>query len=226
MTARQLPLDLPSRTALDRDAFFVSESNATALAMVEDWQSWPGRKLALSGPPGSGKTHLAHVWAELSGARIVSIDALTDATVPKLARHHAVAVEGLDAVAELPDPQPVEAALFHLHNLLAADGGHLLLTGRGAPSSWIFATADLTSRVLAAGHAPMGSPDDALIQAVIVKIAADRQLALAPNVPNFLAHRLERSLDTVARAVEALDRAALAAHRRVNTGFAREVLGL
>ena len=91
---RQLTFDLPVRTALGRDDFFVSEANADAVAKIEGWRDWPQGKLALGGPAGSGKTHLAHVWAEMVGGRVVAA-----AEVGQLdpgARPGPLAIDGLD----------------------------------------------------------------------------------------------------------------------------------
>ena len=80
--SRQLSFDLPALPALGRDDFFVSRSNAAAVAMIEGWQDWPARKLALIGPKGAGKTHLVHVWAGLSGGRIVAAEMLARLVYP------------------------------------------------------------------------------------------------------------------------------------------------
>ena len=106
----QLPLDLPHRPALDREAFFVSASNAAALTMVEAWRDWPGGKLALTGAGGSGKTHLAHVWAADAGAVVVDAVDLPQSDLPALAEVGAVAVEDVDHIADLPTPREAEAA--------------------------------------------------------------------------------------------------------------------
>ena len=84
--AEQLGLDLPARAALGRDDFFVSNANAMALALVESWPNWAANKLAIIGPEGSGKTHLASVWAAQSGARIIEATALSKDIVPDLAQ--------------------------------------------------------------------------------------------------------------------------------------------
>ncbi|SOH92445.1 DnaA regulatory inactivator Hda [Monaibacterium marinum] len=222
----QIPLDLPHRAALDREAFFVSASNAEALAMVEAWHDWPAGKLALTGAGGSGKTHLAHVWAAGTGGVVVNAVDLTDADLPGMVDAGAVAVEDVDHLAAMANPRPAEAALFHLHNMLAGAGGKLLVTGKNAPSRWRLTTPDLASRLQAAGIATLGAPDDALIHAVIVKIATDRQLDLDPRLPPFLALRLDRSLASIADALAELDRQALAEQRRVTVPFARQVLSL
>ena len=172
------------------------------------------------GPEGSGKTHLAHVWAEGSGARVVEAEALREAEVPALAEHGRVAVEDVPrAGAE------AHRALLHLHNLLAARGGSLLLTGRGAPPLWGVALPDLASRIEAAGVARLGAPDDALLAALLVKLFADRQVAASPGLVGWLLPRMERSFAAAQRIVARLDALALAEGRPVSRALAARVLG-
>ncbi|WP_371037853.1 chromosomal replication initiator DnaA [Rhodosalinus sp. FB01] len=217
---RQLSFDLPARPALGRDDFFVSPANAEALATVEGWRDWPGGKLVLVGPQGAGKTHLAHVWAALSGARIVAAAELAAADIPALAARP-VAVEDADRIAQ---DGAAEAALFHLHNLALAERRALLVTGRGAPGRWGLGLPDLESRLQAAGIVRLAAPDDALLSALLAKLFADRQLSPSPDTITYLTRRIDRSFAAAARIVAKLDRAALAGKRPVTRALAAEVL--
>jgi chromosomal replication initiation ATPase DnaA len=218
--ARQLSFDLPARPALGREDFFVSPANAEAVAMIEGWQGWPARKLALTGPPGAGKTHLAHVWAALSGAAVLPACAVAAADIPRLAAAP-VAVEDIDSIAGTAE---AEDALFHLHNLCLAEGRALLLTGRAPPRRWPLALPDLASRMQGTPAVRIGAPDDRLLAAVMMKLFADRQLAPTPPTIPYLLRRMDRSFAAAHALVEQLDRAALAAQRPVNIALAREVL--
>ena len=220
MTPRQLAFDLPVREARGRADFFVSPANATALAAIEGWESWPSGKLVLTGPKGAGKTHLAHVWAGLSDARIVSAAELAEAEVPALAARGAVCVE--DAHAPARD----EAALFHLHNLLAERGGALLLTAETPPRDWGLALPDLSSRLTAAPVASLAPPDDALLRAVLLKQFADRQVIVSPALVDWLVPRIERSFAAAKSAVERLDAAALSEGRPLTHRLAARVLDI
>ncbi len=218
--AEQLSFDLPRRTARGRADFFVSPANAMAVALIDAPDGWPGARLVLTGPAGSGKTHLAHVWAGRSGARILTAAELTDKTVPELAR-------GPVAIEDVPDIAgngPAQAALFHLLNLVQAEGHALLLTGRKAPNLWALAPADLQSRIEAAQHARLAPPDDALLAAVLAKLFADRQIAPRPDVIPYLLRRMERSFAAAADIVERLDRLALAEGRSISRALAARVL--
>jgi chromosomal replication initiation ATPase DnaA len=218
--ARQLSFDLPVRAALGREDFFVSPANAEAVAMIEGWQGWPLRKLVLTGPAGAGKTHLAHVWAGLSGAGIIAARDLPGCDVARLAEG-CVVIEDADTVAGDRD---AEDALFHLHNLTLAGGRALLVTARTPPHLWGLVLPDLASRMQGTLHTSLGAPDDALLSAVLMKLFADRQLMPSPDTIPYLARRIERSFRAAEDMVADLDAAALSQRRAITRGLAAEVL--
>lgn len=217
---RQLAFDLPAKPALGRDDFFVSPANAAAVAMIEGWEGWPSHKLFLTGPEGAGKTHLAHVWAALSGAAIVSAKALAQADIPALASGP-VAVEDIGAIA---GQSAAQEALFHLHNLALANGQTLLFTAQAEPQHLGLTLPDLQSRLQAAPAVPLSEPDDALLSAVLMKLFADRQLFPKPDVIPYLMRQMPRSFAAAQSLVEALDQAALAEKREITRALARQVL--
>ena len=220
--ATQLGLNLPLRAALGRDDFMVAPSNALALAMIDGWHGWPGNKLVLSGPQGSGKTHLAHVWAGMSRARITSATDLSPDTVEALAT-------GPVAIEDVPDiraDHAAQTALFHLHNLLKDANLPLMMTGTQAPSHWHMTLCDLQSRIDAAGHATLEAPDDSLLAAVLAKLFNDRQLTPRADVIPYLVTHMERSFDAAGRIVAALDGASLARRKPVTRSLAAEMLDI
>ncbi len=174
--------------------------------------------MALVGPEGSGKTHLAHVWAADTGATIQSAQTLHPDQVETLAAGPVV-IEDADRI-----PPAAETALFHMHNLLLAQGGRLLLTARSAPSNWPLVLPDLASRMQAAPVAGLDLPDDALLSAVLVKHFADRQIAVSPKLIAYLVGRMDRSLAAAAHIVARLDHRALAERRKVTPSLAAAVL--
>lgn len=215
---RQLAFDLPNAEAMTREHFFVAPSNALALAAVEGWHGWPGRKQLIVGPEGAGKTHLAHIWAALTGAVILSAPDLAVADLASLSGR-AVVVEDADRIAG------AETQLFHLHNLATATGA-LLLTARTPPRDWGLTLADLKSRMQATPIARLDGPDDALLSAVLVKLFADRQVAVPANLIPYLVSRMPRSIGAARALVAALDAHALAAGRPITRALAGEVLGI
>ncbi len=218
---RQLPLDLMLRPQFSRADFLVAEANAAALAAVERFPDAKGTALALVGPAGSGKTHLAHIWQAHTGA--IFIDAIhLSAAVERQADAQAAKLVFDDAQQIAGDPAS-ERALFHLLNLNREQGGALLLTSREAPARWGVKLPDLKSRLSAMPTAVIGAPDDALLSAVLVKLFADRQVAVGEEVIAFLLGRMERSLSAARSIVARLDALALEGKRAITVPLAAQI---
>ncbi len=213
----QLALALPRLDARGREDFMVSAANATALGLLDAWPDWPERRLALVGPEGSGKSHLAAIWAAEAGARIVEADALRAADAPALAEEPLV-VEDADRGVD-------EEALFHLWNACAGAGRGLMLTGRAPPAAWPVRLPDLASRLSSLTPAVLEDPDDALLSVVLLKLFADRQLAVRPAIIGYLLPRIERSFAAAQAVVARLDAESLRRSAPINAALAREVVG-
>jgi chromosomal replication initiation ATPase DnaA len=217
---RQLSFDLPAKQALERDDFFVAPSNAMAVAMLDANFSWPNGKLVLSGPRAAGKTHLVHVWASQSGAKIIAASDLTQDNVPELASGP-VAVEDVPKIARNPEAQ---TALFHLHNMVLANGHALMLTGRAAPNLWALSLPDLQSRVQAATHVALEAPDDALLAVVLAKLFDDRQIMPKSDVIPYLVAHMDRSFEAAAKIVAQMDEISLSEGRTLSRPLAVRLL--
>jgi chromosomal replication initiation ATPase DnaA len=213
----QLALALPHAESFAREDFLAGPSNQAALALIERWPDWPARTLALVGPAGAGKSHLAAIWAARAGARFLAGRALAMATLPGALATGALVIEDVapDALEERP--------LFHLLNLAREEEAHILITAQTAPAGWTLRLADLASRLRAVPVVTVASPDDTLLRAVLVKLFADRQLQVDEGVVAYLATHLERSLARARAAVEELDAAALRLKRPVTRALAAEL---
>lgn len=214
-----MTLDLPVRPALGRQDFVVSQANYMALAMVEGAADWPSGRLVICGPSGSGKSHLAAVWAQSEGAAIVIAASMATADAPPAGA--ALVVEDLDTLAGRADAQ---TALFHALNAMAARGGRVLMTALAPPARLPGLLPDLASRLAASGTARLETPDDALLAALLAKGFADRQVRVGPEVLSYLVARMERSFAAAHALVDRLDRAALAHGRAITRDFAAAVL--
>ena len=216
--SKQLVLDLGHRSAHGVDDFLVAPCNRDAVAWLDRWPDWPAPALALFGPAACGKTHLAHIWMTRSGAQMLSAARLAESAPDRLL------AQTPNMVVDDAGPGIDERSLLHLYNMVGEAGGHLLLTGRIAPARWAVGLADLRSRLNAAPAVAIGRPDDALIGAVLVKLFADRQLQVDGEVLAYVVARMERTFAAARALVAALDRSALAAHRRITIPLAREVM--
>ena len=213
---RQLALALDHAESYARDDFLPGSCNAAALQLIDSWPDWPAGAIALVGPEGSGKTHLATIWALASGARVISGHALTEAVLRSALATGALVIEDAAAIAD-------EHSLFHLINLAREEGAFLLFTARTTPSTWPFAVPDVISRLRAMPVVMLQAPDDAMLRAVIVKLAADRQLGFDESVVRYLSTRIERSFAAACAAVIALDNEALRQGRPPSRALAAEM---
>jgi chromosomal replication initiation ATPase DnaA len=213
---RQLALALDHAENYAREDFLSGPCNEGPLALIDCWPDWPANAIALIGPEGSGKTHLASMWAAAAGARVISARAIGEADLPSALATGALVVEDAAAATD-------ERALFHLINLAREEKAFLLFTARAAPATWPTSLPDLVSRLRALPLVTLQAPDDAMLRAVMVKVAGDRQLALDESVVSYLSTRIERSFAAARAAVIALDNEALRQRRPASRALAAEI---
>ena len=216
ISAEQLPLAFDHGAASGRDDLLISARQAAAVAIIDAWPAWTSPVVILAGPPGSGKSHLADIWRQLSGARDI------------------VPVEGSGA-AELAAAGPVlfedadrtpfsDTELFHVINSVRENRTGLLMTSHSWPLSWPVELADLRSRLRAATTVEIGEPDEELLTQLIFKLFADRQLHIDDKIAAYIVRRMERSFAAASSVVDRIDRLALSRRTKITRALAAEVL--
>jgi len=215
---RQLTLALGHAESLERDDFMRGPSNAVALALIESWPDWPSHAAVLTGPEGSGKSHLAAIWAQEVGARFLAARSLADAELP------AALATGSLVVEDIAEGGFDERALFHLLNLAREDEAFVLLTARTAPATWSLNIRDLASRLKILPVVAMSAPDDNLLRALLVKLFADRQIYVDESLVGYVALRIERTFAAARATVARLDQEALRRKRPLTRALAAELL--
>ena len=210
--SRQLALPFVHEATYDPAEFLPGSGNSAALAWLD--APWPSHRLALWGEPGCGKTHLLHVWAARSGARLLAGPALTGlVTLPPCG---GLAVDQADQAPEQP--------LLHLLNAAAEARLPVLLAGRDPPARWHTRLPDLASRLRAVTAVELARPDDSTLRVLFASLLVARQLIVPDLVKDWLLLRLPREPACLREAAALLDRAALAAGRRVTQAIAAQVL--
>ncbi|HEX4637117.1 MAG TPA: hypothetical protein VH189_13095 [Rhizomicrobium sp.] len=208
----QLVLPLETRSAQGRADFIVAPGNERAVAFIDSYPHWPAPAAVLYGPPASGKSHLAAVWADQAGAQIVEAGSLS-ADIP----------QGALVVENVAQGVP-EAALF----ALLERGSPLLLTAQPPPTEWVSAfqlfLPDLGSRLRALLAFALWAPDDALLMGLAVKLFADRQVSVPESVVTHMIRSLDRSPGAIRDFVARADAVALAEKRPINLSLIKELL--
>ncbi len=213
----QMALDLPAREDFSEAAFMLGPSNAAARDVLARPGDWPRNVMALVGPEGAGKSHLASIWAVRNQARILGAAAL--------AGQMGMLESGASLIVEDVDRGVDEDALFHLFNR-AAEGKipALLLTARSRPAHWPARLPDLVSRLRALVHVDLNEADDALLTRMMEKQLADRGAPVRPGVIDYLLPRMERSVAAVRLLAERMDKLALVKKTPITRAIAREIL--
>jgi chromosomal replication initiation ATPase DnaA len=212
--ARQLAFPFPDEETFDPEDFLLAPANAQAAAWLDIPQEWPGSRLALYGEGGTGKTHLLHVFAARWNAAILPGAALQPfRDFP----HSALAIDDADSAQ---DPE----AMLHLLNAAAESRLPVLLAARAPPSRWNTGLPDLDSRLRAMTTVELGQPGEDVLRALLARLTAKRQLRVEESVQDYLLDRLPRTGAAMREAAARLDRASLAAGKRVSRRIAADVI--
>ena len=215
---QQLLLDLGLRPALSREDFLVTESNAAAVALIDQWPNWQTHAALIVGPAGSGKSHLVEVWRQTSAAQKQFAAAIDIENIPVLFSNGALAIEDID---QLPVP---ETAIFHAMNYAKQEKFNLLFTARTRPENWAIQLPDLASRLRALPSVEIRDPDDELLRGVLIKHFNDRQIAVDDALIAYMILRMPRSLEAAGQLVQLIDDAALRERAEITRSFVAKVM--
>jgi chromosomal replication initiation ATPase DnaA len=218
--SEQLVFDLPRRTSLGREDFFVANDNAGLMHQIDHWMDWPNGKLILCGEEGSGKTHLAHIWAADCAGQVLHASDLVTAELEALSKSP-VCIDDLHLIA---GNASAEAAAFHLHNMLLHENQPLLITGVGSWNHWGIGLPDLQSRLGQSGVVILQSPDDAVLMAVLMKQFTDKQMVVSPTTISYILRNCSRSFSDIHALVEAVDTEALQRKKPITRVLVADVM--
>jgi len=203
----------------------VAEANEAAARLLTDWPRWPGGALALIGPPGAGKTHLALAWAIEAGARQLDARAAPEAAAETFADSGGrVLID--DADTALGAGAGDEAMLWRLLDLTRAQRGAVLLTASVPPAQWTITIPDLASRLKALPQARLGEPDETLLEVVLRRQCREQFIQLSDDAAMFLAKRMPRTFAAAQVLAAALDRVVVKGARPVSVSVAKRALRL
>ena len=200
------------------ETLVVGEANRDAARLLTEWRAWPRGALALVGPRGSGKTHLALAWALEAGARHLS--AAADAEEGAATFRESAGRIIIDNAHGARN----EAMLWRVLDLSAAQGGAVLLVGASPPATWTVALPDLRSRLAALPVALLKEPDEALMAVVLRRICREQFIQLSDDAAQYLVRRLPRTFAAAQAWAAALDQELVRGAKPVSMAGARRAL--
>lgn len=223
---KQLTLNLGRRFTLTREEYYVSTANSMAMRALDDWTPCPQAGLIIVGPRSSGKTHLASVWMNETGADSLQVSELASLDVEFLLKEKFIVIENLDSISELPikERNLAEEKILHVYNFFSASGGKLLMTAVTFPIMWNLELKDLLSRLMSLQIAELSLPDDKLLAAIMAKQFVDRQIVVSSQVIEYAMARMERSFSFAKKLVEELDIEALSLKKPINKKLVNDVI--
>ena len=216
-TMQQAGFEWAHKPHMRRSDFMESASNRDALGWVESWPEWGAPAIVIWGKPGSGKTHLSHIWAEKSSAAAID---------PRLAEQDLmrIVLAQKNLILDAADQFGNDRLLFHILNAVKDRGGSLLMLAEKPASAWRTALPDLSSRLLALPQIEIFPPDDEMLKILMTKLFADRQLSVDAAVVDYAVRRLQRSYAAVRAFVDATDRFSLEVRRNITVSLVRQII--
>lgn len=196
---RQLALPFDDLVRFEAGDFIDAPSNQAARTALDHKEEWVNRRLVIWGEAGSGKTHLLHSWAEREHALMLSAPSLRQSAAPRTV----LAIEDIDAAAS-------DEALLHTLNAAQAAAAPVVMTSRQPPGRLPVRLADLASRLRASLTIRIEPAEDALLETLLLRLCAARQISLPAQFRQYLLTWLPRRASVLHEAVARLDRAALA----------------
>lgn len=178
----------PSYTLAD---FFVSSSNHEAFECIRKWPNWPSLGMVILGPTGSGKTHLAHIWQQSSGARFF------DQTIWSSTLENFQVDQNTPLIFDEQFPEDTD--FFHLLNMLKDSELPFLILKKKPFNQDQIHLKDLRSRLLNIPSVTLHAPNDDLIKAMILKQCADAQIMISDPILNYITTHMDRSYESIAR---------------------------
>lgn len=216
----QIPIEFEKNISFKKEDFILSPSNEKAFDDVFHLP-WLSHGLIVLGEKSSGKTHLLNIWSDdvratvLGRDDILSFDFGDNETPPFIA---------IDKVDQFFGEAQYEEKLFHLYNSVKELGGKILFTTQVEPVSWQIKLPDLSSRLKSLQVTKIGSADEFLLKAVLLKLFSDRQIQVGMDVIDYAIPRIDRSMATLVHFVQVIDETSLSEKRNITVPFVKKIL--
>jgi chromosomal replication initiation ATPase DnaA len=214
---KQLLLELTNDVSFNEKDYFVSGCNEDAYNLIHEWPNWKDFALLIYGAKGSGKSHLANIWAKISKAKILNCSFLSLGDIEESKHYKSFVLENYDKIK-------MEETFLELFNSIKKRDSSMLLVGLNPPKGVNFLTKDLESRIRSLYSVEIGLPDDILLKTLLLKQFSDRQVKIEKTVIDFIIPRIDRSFDAVVDIVNKIDKYSLRESRKITIPLVKTVI--
>ncbi|MDR0968417.1 MAG: hypothetical protein LBL99_02135 [Holosporaceae bacterium] len=205
---------------LDWSDFFESDENRDAILRLAKWPNWNDLGLIVHGESGTGKTHLAALWAQTANAVYVLKESLSHNPRDLFDAECNFVIDDFDGFI---NPQNYDW-IFHFLNIAREKNRFFLLLSRSRASILSVGLNDLRSRLIALPSAAISPPKDDLLLKIIKKIAKDLEIIVSDDVATYILNAVERKVSSIAGILKTLDKLSLRQKKPLTLPFVRKYL--
>jgi len=223
---KQLALPLSFRNVKNHSNFILNKVNEVALSLIDEFNDIKKFKkkfnfpvLILYGPPGSGKTHLAYIYKEITNAKFIK--KLSNINLDEVKLGKSFIFDDFDKIESLD-----ENFFIHFFNEISVNLGSLLITTSKPPNEINFSLSDLESRINSCISTKIELPDDDFLFSILVKELSDKKIFLNDKLCLYIIKRIKRNYKAISLFAETLDIMSLENKTKITLKQIKEVLNI
>ena len=213
----QLLINFNLKKDYDEQDFYVSSSNKYAFNIINGWPKWLKRTVNLYGEQYSGKSHLSKIFETKTTCLNIESINFTSEILLKFKTKQALIIENFNF--NIP-----EKLLYSLINIVEQENKYLLITSLKPLNKFDFKLKDLNSRINNCLFVEIGTPDDELIYALIVKNFSDRQINIDKKIIEYIIKRINRSYKDIFLFIYKVDQLSLQKGKPINLSIIKKIL--
>ena len=202
---------------LEKDDFYVSESNKHILKQIDNWPKWEKNFLNINGENYSGKTHLVNIFLNKFKGIKFEANLLTDENLREIKMYQNIVLENLNENVN-------EKLIYTLLNIIDQENKYLIITSVKPIVDIEFSLKDLKSRTKNFLLQSISKPDDELVFALILKNLSDRQIFLEKKLIDFIMKRIDRSYGKIFDFIYKIDEISLKKKKSIDLKIIKNAL--